>query len=219
MECKKAYDLIHEVIDGTARGSDRVAVKRHVARCERCAEKFHAQRSLMGYLNQLDGEEVPAGFGERVIGYLKSTGRIVETVSAHEPERGALGRIFDWLPAPLRVPVGAAAVILVVFSVFSIASGHFTGFVGKSTVLATNAYLDVQNTVGSVEVLNSFVDDVGKNLRTGKTILSAGLSLLSEAGNTFMIPAIVMFIMLTIGFGWFIRNARRRSMENASFNF
>ena len=105
MECKKAYDLIHEVIDGTARGSDRVAVKRHVARCDRCAEKFHAQRSLMGYLNKLDVEEVPAGFGERVIGYLKSTGRIVETVSAHEPERGALGRIFDWLPASFRVPI------------------------------------------------------------------------------------------------------------------
>jgi len=219
MECKKAYDLIHEVIDGTARGSDRVAVKRHVARCARCAEKFHAQRSLMGYLNKLEMEAVPDGFGERVISYLKSTGRIVETVSAHEPERGALGRIFDWVPASFRIPVTVAATLLVVFSVFSIVSGNFTGFVGKSTVLATNAYIDVQNTVGSVEVLNGFVDDVGKNLRTGKTIISAGLSLLSEAGNTFMIPAIAMIVMLTIGLGWYLRTARRRRLENASFNF
>jgi hypothetical protein len=219
MECKKAYDLIHEVIDGTARGSDRVAVKRHVARCDRCAEKFHAQRSLMGYLDKLGVEEVPAGFGERVIGYLKSTGRIVETVTAHEPERGALGRIFDWLPASFRVPVGVAAALLVVFAIFSIASGQFTGFVGKSTVIATNAYIDVQNTVGSVEVLNGLVDDMGRNLRTVKTVLSAGLSLLLEAGNTYMIPAIAMFVMLTIGFGWYLRTTRRRSMENASFNF
>ncbi|UCH82842.1 MAG: zf-HC2 domain-containing protein [Candidatus Latescibacterota bacterium] len=216
MDCKKAYDLIHEVIDGTARGGDRVAVKRHVARCDRCAERFHSQRSLMGYLNRLEVEEVPEGFGERVIGYLKATGRIVETVTAHEPERGALGRIFDWLPVSVRIPVGAAATLLVVFAVVSIASGQFTGFVGKSTVMATNAYIDVQNTMGSVEVLNGFFDGVSRNLRTGKTILSAGLSLLSEAGNTYMIPAIGMFVMLTIGLGWYIRTARRRRTENAS---
>lgn len=217
MECKKAYDLIHEVIDGTARGSDRVAVKRHVARCEKCAEKFRSQRALVGYLEQLESEEVPAGFGERVIGYLRSTGRIVETVSAHEPERGGLGRIFQWIPTPLRVPVGAAAVFLLVFSLFSILSGRFTGFVGKSAVLATNAYIDVQHTMGNVEVLDEFFNSVGRDLRTGKTILSAGLSLLSAVGSTFMIPAIAVFVMLTVGLVWYVRTTRRRSIQNASF--
>jgi uncharacterized protein (DUF58 family) len=68
-------------------------------------------------------------------------------------------------------------------------------------------------------VLSGFFEGVGRNLRTGKTILSAGLSLLSAAGNTFLIPAIAMFLMLTIGLGWYFRTARRRSIQNASFTF
>ncbi|UCG51202.1 MAG: zf-HC2 domain-containing protein, partial [Candidatus Latescibacterota bacterium] len=113
MECKKAYALIQDFIDGTLGSSDREAFGRHVEACPRCAEELEMHRSLAAFLGEMDLEGVPAGFGERVIGYLKSTGRILEPSAVGEREGHVWTRVFDWVPARLRAPAAAVAVVLI----------------------------------------------------------------------------------------------------------
>ncbi|UCG52550.1 MAG: hypothetical protein JSW58_03090, partial [Candidatus Latescibacterota bacterium] len=113
--------------------------------------------------------------------------------------------------------VAAVAVVLIAISVASILSGQFKGFVGKSTVLATDTYIGVQDAMASVDVVDRFFERMGSDLRTAKTVLQAGLSLLSSLGETLMLPALAVFLLLTIGVWWYFRSAHRRSTQNASF--
>jgi hypothetical protein len=41
----------------------------------------------------------------------------------------------------------------------------------------------------------------------------------STAGSTFMIPALGLIIMLTIGIGWYVKSVSKRGAQNASYIF
>jgi len=219
MNCEKAYSLIQDFIDGALGATAAGEFEDHVAGCSKCAAELDAFESLDTLLSRVEFEEVPVGFADAVIGRLKSIGRIREPVPAAGPaRRGWLG-LFDWVPARLSAPVAAMTLLVILFSVISLTSGRFKEFIGKNTVFATNAYLDVNQTLSSVGFLGRIVDGVGKDIGTVKTIVGAGCSLLLTAGETFMLPALFLVLTLTIGLGWFVKSARKRSNQNASYSF
>ena len=218
MNCKKAYALIQDFVDGGLTGPEAKAFGRHVAGCSKCTRELERYGSLVSSLGEVTLEEVPAGFGERVISHLKQTGRIHGPVPSVQPRR-AWPAVFDWVPTAFRAPAFAAVLVLALLSVVSIVSGQFTGFVGKSTVIAADAFIDVQDTITKVNLLDRVLESVSRDVRTVKTVLDAVLSLAATAGEAFMLPAMAFILMLVVGLGWYLRTANKRSTQNASFSF
>jgi anti-sigma factor RsiW len=214
MDCRKAYALINEYLDGTLSPGDAAAFDRHVGRCPACAREMEAYRSLGALLGDLDREEAPSGLAEPVIQFLKSTGRIREARVGREV---AWARAFEWLHRKATVPVVAAAVVLIAFTAVSIFSGSFLGMVGKSTVAAKDVYIDAQQTISEVQVLDGVSDGIQRDMRTAKTVANAVYLLLSVAGQVYMIPALIMFLMVTVSIAWYLRTVHRRGDENASY--
>jgi hypothetical protein len=219
MDCKKAYSLIQDFVDGTIGAVDKGQLEHHVAMCPKCAAEIEAFKSLDALLSEVEFEEVPVGFADAVIDHLRSTGHIRQPSPAVARAPRVWTGLFGWLPARLNAPVAVAALLVIVLSVISITSGRFEGFVGKSTVFVTDAYLDAQQTLGSVGFICGIVEGVAKDIGTIKTIVSAGFSLLSTAGEALMLPAVLLVLALTIGLGWFVKAGRKRSTHNASYSF
>jgi anti-sigma factor RsiW len=218
MDCKKAYSIMHDFLDGTMSPDEEKAFDRHLAGCPACARELRAYRSLNTLLDGMELEDAPRGFAEPVIGFLKATGRIREPVTA-----GGVGQIwtavFGWVPARLRVSAVATALLLVVLSVVSITSGRFQDFAGKSTVAATKAYIDVQRTMSSVEILDGISQGLQRDVRTAKTIAGAVYLLLAVAGQPYVIPALAAVLMITIGVWWYAKTIHKRRTQNASYCF
>ena len=218
MDCKKAYSMIHDFLDGTLSAEDEKVFDRHVAGCRSCARQIAAYRSVDAHLNRMEREKAPEGFAEPVIRYLKATGRIHAPVAAARAER-VWQRILWWLPERLRVPALASVLLVVVLGAVSIASGSFLGMMGKGTIAAKDVYLDAHQTITDVRVLDDVSEGLEKDVRTAKTVAGAVYLLLSVLGQTYMIPALVMILMITVLTGWYVKTILRRSNENASYSF
>jgi hypothetical protein len=215
MDCKKAYALIHDFLDGTLSPDEARAFGRHAGGCPACAREIEAYRSLGRLLGEVEREEAPRDLAEPVIRFLRSTGRI-RAASAEARGDGAWVRALGWLRGKASVPA-VAALVLTVLSVVSITSGSFLGMVGKSTVAAKDVYIDAQETISEVQVLDGVSDGIERDVRTAKTVANALYLLLSVAGQIYVIPAAVMFLMIAVSVGWYVRTVHRRSQENASF--
>lgn len=216
MDCKAAYTMIQDFLDGTLGPEEEKAFDAHVARCPGCARELGAYRSLDRLLGGMELEDVPAGFSDPVIRFLRATGRISDPVvgkRAGWERTGGLG----WIPSRFRAPAAVAAVLVLVLSAVSIGSGRFVGFLGKSTVAATTAYIGVQQTVSKVAILDDVSQGFEKDVRTAKTIAGAAYLLLSTAGQTYMIPAVLMLVMITLSAAWYVKTCLKRSAENASY--
>ncbi len=216
MDCKTAYSMIHDFLDGTLGPEQRKAFDAHVARCPNCAREVGAYRSLDRLLGRMEFEDVPAGFAEPVIRFLKATGRIQDRVVGTRAGRARAGVVW-WIPPRFRIPAAACAVLVVVLSAISIGSGRFVGLLGKSTVAAATAYADVQQTASNVAVLDDVSQGLEQDVRTVKTIANAVYLLLSAAGQTYLVPALLVLFLSTAGAAWYIKTFLKRSAENASF--
>lgn len=214
MDCKTAYSMIHEFLDGTLTQAQEKTLRAHVGHCPRCAREIEGYRALERLLGGVKLEETPAGFAEPVIRFLKATGRIREQGAGARAARGA--GALGWIRGRMSVPAAVAALIVVVLSAISIGSGRFVGFLGKSTVAATTAYLDVQRTVSKTAVLDDVSRGIEEEMRTARTVANAVYLLLSVAGQTYVIPALMMILVITMGAVWYVRLAKR-SAGHASF--
>lgn len=219
MHCKKAYSLIQDFVDGTLDGDERRGFERHVTDCPKCALEIESYRSLNALLGGMDVEDVPEGFEVPVINFLKSTGRIREPLAAVGGGKRVLSAISGWLPAQFGVPATVATLAIVAFAVFSVLTGRLQEIVAKGTVMATETFIVVNETVARLHLLDKFTEVLARDLRMIKTILGAGSSLISTAGAAFMIPALGLVIMLTLGLGWYFKTVSKRSAQNASFIF
>jgi anti-sigma factor RsiW len=215
MDCKTAYSMIHELLDGTLASAQEKDLRAHVGQCPKCARDIESLSAIERLLGDAELAEAPAGFAEPVIRFLEATGRVRERgISARAGrEEGMLG----WIQGRLRVPAVAAAVLVVALAAVSIGSGRFVGFLGKSTVAATTAYIDVQRTVSKAAVLDDVSQGIEKDVRTAKTVANAVYLLLSVAGQTYVIPALMMLAFITMGAVWYVRMSLGRSAGNASF--
>lgn len=218
MDCKTAHSMIHEFLDGTL-GPDRArSFKAHAAECPACAREIEGYRALERRLRAVEPESPPAGFAEPVVRFLKATGRIrAGEVGAEAGRRGA--GLAGWIPARLRVPAVAAALLIAVLATISIGSGRFVGFLGKSTVAATTTYIGVQRTVSKVAILDDVSEGLEQDVRKAKTLANAAYLLISFAGHAYVMPAVLMLLAVTLGAAWYIRFSARRSAGHASYCF
>ena len=217
MDCKKAYSMIQDVLDGAMSPNEEREFNRHVAACPACARELRAYRGLNTALDDVALESVPDGFAEPVVRFLRSTGRIHERSAG---ERRSLARdVYTWIPRELRVPAVAAAVLVIVLSAISITSGRFQGFVVKSTVAAADAFVGVHQTVSSVQVLDGVSEGFQRDMRTAKSVADAVYLLVAVAGQPYVIPATLAILMITVFVWWCVRTSRKRSAEHASYCF
>ena len=67
MDCKKAYSLIQDFVDGTLDDKERRGFERHVSDCSKCVVEIETYRSLNSFLGDMTVEDVPDGFDVPVI--------------------------------------------------------------------------------------------------------------------------------------------------------
>jgi hypothetical protein len=210
--------MIQEFLDGTLSAEEEKAFDRHVAGCAACARQIAAFRAVESHLGRLEKETPPEGFAEPVIRYLKAAGKIRAPLPSRRAER-VRERVLWWLPGRLRVPALAAVALVVVLSTVSVMSGSFLGMVGKGTIAAKDVYLDAHQTITDVRVLDDVSKDLEKDVRTAKTVAGAVYLLISVLGQTYMLPALVTILLITVLASWYVKAILRRSDENASYSF
>ncbi|MEE9270125.1 MAG: hypothetical protein V3V49_07680 [Candidatus Krumholzibacteria bacterium] len=212
MKCKDAYALIQDLIDGRLSTRDTEPLERHRSKCARCASELRTYQALTALMDDMRPETPPRGFADRVIVGLKATGRIAETA--------AVRRVgVRWLRTRSRVALASAMLCLVALSLFPATIQPLTGLAGKGAVVVTGALVAVQDWLASGNAITRVVDNVEKNLRTVKTVLHAGFSVVSTAGDVLMLPALFILLMLTVGGAWYARVNHRGSTGHASFSF
>lgn len=217
MECSKAYALIQEFVDGRLGGGERVALKRHVARCGDCAEELRVMRSMSTLIGKLPLAKAPDTLADSVIAGLKAAGKIVERPAQVRRVRDSLP---GWLQGRARVPLAAGLVFMIALSLFPATINPLKNLVGKGAVFVADTFVEVQDQLAGVEIINRFFENFEKNMRTLKTIAQAGFSLVATAGDMFFFPALGMILVLCLGFAWYFRSIHRRSAHHASsFSF
>lgn len=96
-----ARELLSALLDDALAGEQRVAVQRHVDGCAECRRELERLRQTVGLLHRLRPARAPVGFVDRVLEAARPT-----------PRHKRLWRRL-LLPLRVRLPLGAAALLLV----------------------------------------------------------------------------------------------------------
>jgi len=115
MTCHEARELFSALIDDALGGEERAVLDAHLATCADCGRELQRFRDTVALLRAVEPARAPAGFVDRVL----QTAR-----PASWPQR-LLRALF--LPWPVKLPVEAAAVVLVTVGVCLLVSGHTRG--------------------------------------------------------------------------------------------
>lgn len=212
MKCQSVHKLLQDFVDGSLDRDKRKRVGRHLDDCTTCAQELRELQTLTTLLSEMPLEPAPQGFADRIVGKLRAAGRIAEPVAV------TTGGLFNWTRDRFKVSLAGAMLLLVAIALLPATIGSLQGIVGKGTVFVTDAYLEVQEKAADADILARILDGLEKNLRTLKTIVWAGFSLLAQAGELFMVPALVTILLLTLGALLFIRVAHKRSAQHATFS-
>jgi len=105
MTCHEARELFSALIDDALGGEERAVLDAHLATCADCGRELQRFRDTVALLRAVEPARAPAGFVDRVL----QTAR-----PASWPQR-LLRALF--LPWPVKLPVEAAAVVLVTVGV------------------------------------------------------------------------------------------------------
>jgi hypothetical protein len=214
MNCKNVHKLIQDYIDGRLAADERKLVGSHIDGCAKCARELRELDTLATLLGRMALEPAPQGFADRIIAKLKAGGQIVEPAAAV-----ATGGLFRWTRDRFKVSLAGAMLLLLAIALFPATIGPLEGMVGKGTVLVTDTYLQVQERAADADILTRVLDSLQKNLRTLKTVVLAGFSLLARAGELFMIPALATIFLLTLAVLFFLRMSNKRSAQHATYSF
>jgi hypothetical protein len=209
MDCREFGESVNDYIDDELSFDARARLGRHAEECPQCALKLEQMQSLMGFLDEMPLSRASAGFVERTIGRLKEAGLIVEAPAA--PYFGGMtGRIKAVLA---MVTLCAIAVVM-----FPATIGSLKGIVGGGTVLATDAYIEIQETASNADALTRIAGGVERILKAALTVATAALALLARASDLLLLPALGTMLVLTMVTFFFMRLVRRRDAEHALFS-
>src|SRR5439155_22565576 len=105
MTCHDARDLFSALVDETLGADERGAFDAHLATCADCRRELQRFKDTVALLRAVEPARAPAGFVDRVL-------------AAARPVPWPR-RLLRWLflPWPLKLPIQAAAVVLVAASV------------------------------------------------------------------------------------------------------
>lgn len=110
MDCDTAQELLPGHLDGSLTGEERRSAEAHLRECSRCAAEEQALSETLSLLRSLPPEKAPPELLERVR-------RGIAEEEAESPPRG---RSFG--PARIRIPVEAAAAVILVLLLYGIQS-------------------------------------------------------------------------------------------------
>jgi hypothetical protein len=108
MDCARTEDILSAYLDGDLPEREREEVALHLRTCPRCAEEERALRETVSLLRSLPVEKAPPGL-------LQGVRRHIGEENAAEPLWKKL-----FLPAHVKIPLEAAAVVLVFLLVYGI---------------------------------------------------------------------------------------------------
>jgi hypothetical protein len=108
MECVRTEDILSAYLDGDLPEREREEVTAHLRKCPRCAEEERALRETVSLLRTLPVEKAPPGL-------LAGVRRRIGEEKAAEPLWKKL-----FLPAHVKIPLEAAAVVLVFLLAYGI---------------------------------------------------------------------------------------------------
>lgn len=212
MNCREASDLIQDYVDGRVDGARRKRLTQHTAECDHCAQELIWYQALVADIEGMERAEVPAGFADGIIRELRARRRIVRLRIVDA--RGWLAT----LPSRLGGALAVVAILVAAFVVFPSFVGFVGDVVGKAVLLVTETYIEVQDQLARVAVADRFIDSLAANLRTLKTVIMAGFSLLSTLGGVLLLPALGLVALVAVGLGWYYR-AQKRGAHHATFSF
>lgn len=72
MNCRCVSQKIGSYLDGELSGTDMIAIRSHLQRCDACAEEAESLRSFKSSLSSLPMCEVPEGLEERLMAAVRS---------------------------------------------------------------------------------------------------------------------------------------------------
>jgi hypothetical protein len=212
MSCSKVNELIQDFTDGALSAGERELVQRHVDECPQCASELARMESLFARLDAMPLARTSVGFVDRVIGRLKTAGLVAESLpTAAGRAGGVVGRV--------RVLLATATICLIAAVVFPSTIGSLKGMVGDGALLATDAYIELQETASKADMLTRVIDGLERMLGAAKTVGTAALVLLARASELLMLPALLTMLVLTTCTYIFLRVSRRRVAEHATFSF
>lgn len=110
MDCDTAQELLPGHLDGSLTGEERTNAEAHLRECSRCAAEERALSETLSLLRDLPPEKAPPELLERVR----------RGIAEEEAKSAPKGRSFG--PARIRIPVEAAAAVILVLLLYGIQS-------------------------------------------------------------------------------------------------
>jgi len=115
MECERIQELLSDFLDGSLADGGRAGVSAHLMECRECAAAAEGLKNTIALLRTLPPVKAPAELLERIR---------LET-ARDAPPMPLWKKLF--LPAHVKIPIEAAAAILLFLLVYGIQKGEFPG--------------------------------------------------------------------------------------------
>jgi len=102
MECKEVRDQFSSLLEGDLKPPEDERVREHLRSCGNCQKEWEQFNRMMGWLHKAEEEEVPEGL-------------LSEIQKKREERKGKEVRTGAWFLHSAKIPIQAAAMVMIVF--------------------------------------------------------------------------------------------------------
>ena len=102
MDCERVRDQFSSLLEGALKPPENERVKEHLASCKDCQKEWEQFNRMMSWLHTVEEEEVPEGF-------------LSEIQKKREERKGKEIRTGTWFLRSAKIPIQAAAMVMIVF--------------------------------------------------------------------------------------------------------
>ena len=111
-----------------------------------------------------------------------------------------------------------ALILAIAAAAFPAAVRLFVRLAGDGTVVAADTYIGVQERLGDVGEMQSFLQGIVQAVQTLGIIARAAVSLVASTGDAFLMPAASAIVLIVAVGIFFLRLHTRRGAQNAMFS-
>ena len=102
MECNEVRNQFSFLFEGELKPPEEEKVREHLGSCQNCEKEWKEFRQMMGWLHAVEEEDVPEGF-------------LSELQKKREERKGKERTVGDRLFRSMKIPIQAAAMVMIVF--------------------------------------------------------------------------------------------------------
>jgi hypothetical protein len=207
MNCETAQNLVQPYLEGRLATLERNEFVHHVTECGACEREVIAYRELFQGLREMPLSEAPGRLSVGVMAALRAEGLV------HEPGFSGLRRFTDGffaLPAPVRYPATALAVIALLYIPVALLLGTTAGSIAGAAESLARGVVWVRGLVTDIPSAAGFDTYV----RLARTIVHAAGAVISPVTWLVVIGVVAgaLYSMSRI-----LR--RKKQSEHAVFSF